>query len=167
MIIEKRGITDEGFEYIVGVHETLGHRLGYVGVPPESALYELEYNGEEGEVDMLNDIDHLIHVHGGLTFSGTLSENIIGGMNPYYFGFDCAHLGDGKISVNEMTNIISKHYSNASASELAIKSSSYSAIFSMFSSFDEGEPKSFEYTYYQCLKLSKQLKELEKNYESK
>lgn len=63
----------------------IGHRCGYVGVPKEHPLYNVD------EMNCLSDFS----CHGGLTYSG-------GGENSSYpissdlwwFGFDCAHCGD-------------------------------------------------------------------------
>lgn len=55
------------------------HRCGYVEVPSGHPLFGADYSGVE------------VSVHGGLTFAGPM-EN--GGS---WFGFDCAHYGDGEI----------------------------------------------------------------------
>ena len=99
-----------------------GHRCGYVGVDENHPLFELDYFdrvpsklitkweeiqkeeiGKRGVVDLLcHDFDKpkigiLFDVHGGITYSGG------GEMSSYpiesdlwWFGYDCAHLGDGK-----------------------------------------------------------------------
>ena len=60
----------------------LGHRCGYVGVPKEHPMYGLDYEKYTDEIDC----------HGGLTYSGFLGEE---NKEYWYFGFDCAHFGDG------------------------------------------------------------------------
>lgn len=65
-----------------------GHWCGYVGVPPAHPLY-----GKNGD-----DID--VEVHGGLTYSSRCAGHIChvprnGEPDTvWWFGFDCAHLGD-------------------------------------------------------------------------
>ena len=60
----------------------LGHRCGYVGVPKGHHMYGLDYEKYTDEIDC----------HGGLTYSGFLGEE---NKEYWYFGFDCAHFGDG------------------------------------------------------------------------
>lgn len=75
-------------------HPRMGFLCGYVGVPPEHPLYGKSY-------------DHLsLEVHGGLTFSAKCHPaetesagvcHVPGQGEPdhvWWFGFDCAHLGD-------------------------------------------------------------------------
>lgn len=52
---------------------------GYVRIPENHKLYGMDYN----------DLDDILNVHGGVTFAGALD-----GMDGFYVGFDCAHLGD-------------------------------------------------------------------------
>ncbi|MFQ9545338.1 MAG: hypothetical protein ACLR02_10000 [Clostridium sp.] len=60
----------------------MGHRCGYVGVPKGHHMYGLNYEEYIDEIDC----------HGGLTYSGFLGEE---NKEYWYFGFDCAHFGDG------------------------------------------------------------------------
>jgi len=69
----------------------MGHRCGYVAVPPSHPLYQKEYS----EDTRLGFPDELIDVHGGVTFSDTkLNTEIpcVGDM--WWFGYDCMHGGD-------------------------------------------------------------------------
>lgn len=52
---------------------------GYVRLPEDHKFY-----GKD-----VNELENLLTVHGGVTFAGAL-----GGMDGFYVGFDCAHLGD-------------------------------------------------------------------------
>lgn len=64
------------------------HRCGYVAVPEGHPAYGLDYDAE-----LLREIN----VHGGLTYSwsGGKDAKYPGpGENLWWFGFDCAHLGD-------------------------------------------------------------------------
>ncbi len=97
----------------------MGHRCGYVNVPPEHPWHGIAYNAEapEGSADVegrtLDDagmggmiallggekgveqwsdrIEAHVAVHGGLTFSNTSAGDLPEG---WWFGFDCAHLDD-------------------------------------------------------------------------
>jgi hypothetical protein len=74
-----------------------GHWCGYVGVPPEHPWHGLDY-----DADALLDVD----VHGGLTYAAACQEDAseqdaichvpLNGRpdSVWWFGFDCAHLGD-------------------------------------------------------------------------
>lgn len=73
-------------------HPSHGHWCGYVGVPPGHPLHGTEY--ETPAVD----------VHGALTFASACNEGDKFGVchvpesgrpaHVWWFGFDCAHLGD-------------------------------------------------------------------------
>lgn len=52
---------------------------GYVRLPEDHKFYGKKYG----------EIDGCVNVHGGVTFAGALD-----GMDGFYVGFDCAHLGD-------------------------------------------------------------------------
>lgn len=79
------------------VRNQFGALCGYVGVPETHKAYRRHYNDE-----ML----HSINVHGGLTFSGPCTKDGDEAAtichvpspgesdNVWWFGFDCAHLGD-------------------------------------------------------------------------
>lgn len=163
MIIEERGKTKDGYEYIIGIHNTLGHRMGYVGVFPNSPLYSKCYTQEE-DGEEYTGIEYNVHVHGGLIFSGQLDENIIGGDNPHYFGFDCAHLDDGKIKPDEMAKQYHKFYTNKSSQEINIMSIRYKQLYDTLNFFDTGYVRTVEYVRNECFDLSSQLKKLEDDY---
>ena len=82
-VVEKEG-TFFGFPYAVIMTE-LGHRCGYVGIPPEHCLYGK--NLEE-----LNKI----RVHGGVTYGFDNRKGYpVKTKEPMFFiGFDCGHYGD-------------------------------------------------------------------------
>lgn len=68
-----------GFEYIVisyGIHP-----CAYVKIPKEHPLYGMNYS----EID--------IECHGGLSFSGSLSE-ILNGEDGFWIGWDYSHYND-------------------------------------------------------------------------
>lgn len=62
---------------------------GYVRVPKDHPWYEIDYSGRHPHCCEASP-ESLITVHGGLTYSGRLSVEPEG----WWFGFDCAHLGD-------------------------------------------------------------------------
>lgn len=116
--IIEREFEHEGCKCVVTFGNS-GHRCGYVGIPSTHSLYGEDYGNYldikkedigDREVDnvfallgaCLDDderikIDAYFRCHGGITYSG-------GGKNSEYpiesdlwwFGFDCAHCGDGK-----------------------------------------------------------------------
>ena len=74
----------EGYVCVV-VFGDLGFRCGYVGVPKEHPLYNVDYNT----------IYYKIDVHGGLTYSGGSADYPIASDGLWWFGFDCGHAWDG------------------------------------------------------------------------
>jgi len=168
MIIEERGQTKEGFEYIIGIHPKFGHRLGYVGVYTDSPLYNVSYSKEYDENEdhyetSIHSLEYNVHVHGGLTYSGSLNQNVIGASNPHYFGFDCAHLDDGKISISDMQLIIEKHCELDKNQQQKLLNE-YKQMFVIIQSFNNSFPKSLEFVRNECNHLSEQLKELETDF---
>ncbi len=59
-------------------------RCGYVGVNQNHPLCGVDWTVARDIID--------IDVHGGLTFSGAMLHG--GNLAQWFFGFDCAHLGD-------------------------------------------------------------------------
>jgi hypothetical protein len=82
-MIEAEWITEPGLRAaVLFVHDS--HRCGYVEVPPSNTNYGMDYS------------DFGADVHGGLTYSA-MSEGtypVINERKWWWFGFDCAHLGD-------------------------------------------------------------------------
>lgn len=124
-IAEKEWTTENGFPAsVLVVHDS--HRCGYIGVPKGHPLFGVEYGSNvfalrekaqsctigkkspilvltaecdalgEGEVRCSPDV--LIDCHGGITYSGGTefypSETV---KDHWWFGFDCAHYGDGSM----------------------------------------------------------------------
>jgi hypothetical protein len=90
LILERSGVYHGYYYAVVGC--SMGHRCGYVRVPPDHPAHGKKYMAEDDK-DVL-DVD----VHGGLTYSETWPEGLWeecrfpdGGT---MFGFDCAHAGD-------------------------------------------------------------------------
>jgi len=66
-----------------------GHLCGYVGVPSDHPLFEMNYMDIEDDI-----IDNELSFefpHGGITFSNKIKEY---GKERWFFGFDCAHSDD-------------------------------------------------------------------------
>ena len=84
----------QGFLCVV-ILTGMSHRCGYVGVPSENPLFGIEYFEKHPSINSTP--ENFFEVHGGITYSGTLSEI---GKDYWYFGFDCAHAGDNPISQN-------------------------------------------------------------------
>jgi hypothetical protein len=131
--VEECWYTDAG--YIAAcVIVNKSHRCGYVGVPQDHPLYLMSYE------------NFCLDVHGGLTFSDltgpTPSENLEDKAYPietedytWWFGFDCAHYGDGHLP------------------------GSYIAIQNYLDGFEEEfPPRSKSYVIEECESLARQLK---------
>jgi hypothetical protein len=115
--IEKQWITKAGYQAEV-LATFMGHRCGYVTVPDEHPCAGKDYN----ELD--------VDVHGGLTFG--LGQK---------FGFDCAHLYDGK--------------------DPDLMSEAFRKVYEMWPRFDEGGTvKTLEFCVAECERLAAQLKDL-------
>lgn len=83
MNIEKNWITEAGLRAVV-IATDMGHRCGYVAVPVGHKLYGVDY--DETDVD----------VHGGLTYAGGDGKYPVEANDLWWFGYDCAHLGDAR-----------------------------------------------------------------------
>lgn len=70
-----------GLKCVVVMAREAGHRCGYVRVPPSHPMFGKSYNDPE------------VDVHGGLTFAALEPCTHEDGSG-WWFGFDCAHLGD-------------------------------------------------------------------------
>jgi len=104
----------------------LGHRCGYVGVPHNLGdAYDLG-----------------LDVHGGVTFEGSLLKNGL-----YYYGFDCAHSGDGK-DLSLLTDEMRKVYEGLNLG--------YQGV------LGQGVVRTKEYVENQCMYLADQLVKLVK-----
>lgn len=79
----------------VMIRQSMGFWCGYVGVPKDHPLFLTEYEEIECDID----------VHGGLTFSDYLSNEVVlttwenyhqsdHYLDAWFFGFDCSHIDD-------------------------------------------------------------------------
>lgn len=67
----------------------------YIGVPKWHNLAGVHYGGSvqaDGETITVIDIDEIIDVHGGVTFSGDFDDRLPEGY--WWFGWDHGHFGD-------------------------------------------------------------------------
>jgi hypothetical protein len=112
-----REFTHAGLQCRV-VLTSLGHHCGYVAVPPDHPWFGLDYTDEVPvpqeviereinieEIGIINlfctdepttdacPIVLAVDVHGGLTFANKFNDADL-----WWFGFDCAHAGDGRNS---------------------------------------------------------------------
>lgn len=145
--VEKVWTTDAGLRaaclFIRGTH-----RCGYVEVPEGHPLHGVDYHTEheslsdvnaeelevgkkgpiltltagvgarEGEVRRSPDI--VFDVHGGLTYSGAGEDGYPVESDGWWFGFDCAHLGDGRLGERSSTGPVrSLAYVEAECERLA------------------------------------------------
>jgi hypothetical protein len=62
------------------IETDLGYLCGYVAVPSDNPLYEMDYTNSR-----FPDLE----VHGGVTYSSHMEKE-----GPWLIGFDCAHWGD-------------------------------------------------------------------------
>lgn len=76
----KLDFESNGFQCRIRRIDHSGHLCGYVGIDKNHRLYGIDYMSEE-----IPRID----VHGGITFSAKFKNSDL-----WWFGFDCAHLGD-------------------------------------------------------------------------
>ncbi len=87
-IVEKDFVVD-GYRCVI-IGGALGHRCGYIEIPVGHKLHSKDYS----------DIDELIDVHGGWTYSEYNGEAypypVESDINSWWIGFDCAHYCDGK-----------------------------------------------------------------------
>ena len=118
--IEKIWVTRAGFPAVATMIDNQ-YRCGYVGVSPLSPFHRLEYYEDNillsdiyqstlqknsGTTNFPIAIDHVIEVHGGITYSGSLAY-----LEPkayrghWWFGFDCAHAGDMVYRANASTTL--------------------------------------------------------------
>lgn len=79
-VIERR-FACEGFKCLV-IFVRHSHRAGYIAIPKGHPAFMMHYD------------DVPIDVHRGLTFADFKLSDIPVNKNIYWFGFDCAHLGD-------------------------------------------------------------------------
>jgi len=126
--IEKEGIY-KNIKYVCVFIYDMGHRCGYVGFPKDSIFYGIQYNEnisekfnisrkkfnntELGKKSILSiffsksgsiELQQLIDVHGSITYSSGNKEYPIKS-DLWFFGFDCAHSGDGK-DLKKASNVI-------------------------------------------------------------
>lgn len=141
------------------------HHCGYVGVPKDHPLFELHYDtntqylaelspeeeiGQRGLLTVICGAERMqsplmvFDVHGSLTWSdfigkkaeqGSWNKELDDGL--WYFGYDCAHSGDGKFpSFDDEGNVIHDPYL-----------------------WDQSPPKSLDFCIQQCESLAQQIKD--------
>lgn len=181
--IVEREFEHAGYKCVVVFRDT-GYRCGYVGVPKESKLYRKSYTddsdmaieeiynkpiGKRGIIPWfcacLDDkkekisLELYFDVHGSLTYSG-------GGKNSKYpiesdlwwFGFDCAHWGDGK----ELKRVYELFPEKRGQIQIQIQIER--EIYGKGGNTDE-VIRSEEYVAEECKRLAEQIKEYEKREE--
>ena len=131
----KFAVVEKKFEYkgheCICVFGYLGFRCGYVSSKPKN---EIKY--------------YQIDCHGGLTFSGELSE-IYEPNHKYYIGFDCGHYCD-------LQNFEQSYkYGLLTKEEFEFRNALDSSKF--------GIERTLEYVEEQCKKIVEQLEEQELN----
>lgn len=111
-VVERDWTTKAGFRAVV-IMGRLGHRCGYVGLPPSHPLHGADYGeaspalsfpadepvGKRGIIPLMccngeARPDAVFDVHGGLTYSGNDSGYPAKSDGLWWFGFDCGHSGD-------------------------------------------------------------------------
>jgi hypothetical protein len=114
---------------IICYGERKDHRCGYVGVPKGHPLHGLDYDqhipdleryaatarlGQKSPILALTagvnapagqtiraSLDTIVDVHGGITYAGGGKGKYPVESDLWWFGYDCAHSGDGKIEPDE------------------------------------------------------------------
>ena len=118
-----------------------GWRCGYVGIPRSHKFYGKEYTEIESQIDHGD-------CHGGLTFSSrSIGEKYPIESDLWWFGFDCAHYGDGKdldLAIELFPHIAESLYKIKACED-------------MFPTYDE--VRSCEYVAESCISLANQLAE--------
>ena len=159
-IAEFSGFAPEGFPYIVLLNLYTGCRNGYVGVDSSHPCYKKAYS-------VIDDGNLSNSVHGGLTYSGFLNGEILGADNIWYFGFDCNHLDDAPISVNEFIDIVRKHMGKKDAEYLITR---YKMMFATNQHFftmiiSESNTKTLDFVRGNCFDLIKELAKMQSSSE--
>ena len=101
--IQKTFVTSAGYTGVIVLNH-MGYRCGYCIIPATHVCFNLHYYSSDSETDSKTEpyltlaqkeIDN-ISVHGGLTFSGSLSFPETDIIDSFGFGFDCGHAGDAQ-----------------------------------------------------------------------
>lgn len=100
---EVKAVTERVWTTVAGLKAVCllvhgSHRCGYVAVPEGHPLHGVSYSADtpvlSGESPEMR-----FDVHGGITFSGFADDGYpapdSGGHKLFWYGFDCAHSGDG------------------------------------------------------------------------
>lgn len=153
IIIEGGGLY-KGYEYLI-TFTCLGHRCGYVAVPPEHPV-----NGQVKTVvntitgDEQLDYDSSgIDCHGGVTFlsrESGIKELLKIACTDLWIGFDCAHCYDGKD-----LDLVEKYYGSESQQLKFYRE--FPQYRRDLESFEK--VRSFRYVEKECKKIINQLKE--------
>lgn len=139
----------KNYEYVI-ILNGLGHRCGYVAIPPEHPFDKIPKPDNDycrdGDLDY-SEMD--IECHGGLTFAsrnhGLKSElNIT--CNDAWIGFDCGHYDDG-IDFDAMRKYYGDEYTEKLRSTLYV--------------LCDGTVKDFDYVANECKSIIDQLVEKE------
>lgn len=129
-IVERDWTTEAGLRAVVLV-QPWGSRCGYVGVEATHKLHGKDYDSVD------------VEVHGGLTYARGYSDYPADNKGMWWFGYDCAHVGDGRDR-----NLMDEEYKSI----YTPRTLAY---------FDEGGVvRSLEYCVGECERLAKQLEEL-------
>lgn len=153
-VIVEGGGTYKDHEYLI-ILNTVGHRCGYVAIPPDHKFNEtkLEIREMMGSLRKYEhyDYDSLnIDCHGGLTFmdkNHSLKDLLTVPCDDFWIGFDCGHYND-----SPDVAAYKKHWGEES----------YKQRESFFGCMDEGREnvRDFYYVEKECHKIIKQLIEV-------
>jgi len=136
--IEKEWRSETGYTCRV-VSCDMGHRCGYVGTTNHSIYYEKEYDHPSEKLNNESP-ESFFEVHGGITFSGKIDNSPL-----WWYGFDCAHWGDGK-DLSLITN---------------------EKLREIYATTNEGTIKDTNYCIQECEKLAKQMQKFDPFYQRK
>lgn len=113
---DKLELEKDKYHVMVLKNNLLGTYNGYVGVRKGSRLYGIDYG----------EIDHMIDVHGGLTYAG---ESLLEGQEDkddfWYFGFDTSHAGDVIPNIEEEVTYFIEFISDILGIEIEDKESTF------------------------------------------
>ena len=117
--VEKDWTTSAGFRAVV-LMTSMGHRCGYVGLPAGHPLHGIDYSDPcpalkppaddelvgkrsplalicaAGDASRMQSPEMVFNVHGGITYAGGKEAYPAPSDGLWWFGYDCAHAGDGK-----------------------------------------------------------------------
>jgi hypothetical protein len=148
LVIEDGGIYKD-HEFLI-TFTYMGHRCGYVVIPPENKLYNKELMYDENYSG--------IQVHGGITYCEigySIIKKVLGtdSLSEHWIGFDSGHAGD----VPDLES-----YNKYFGEENEILAEHLKAMYKIYDGCDDCSIKTKDFMVIECIKLIDQIIELNK-----